>query len=102
MLVAAQSRVDAAQEAVDNLAADATPEEEVAARGELAVAQLALTAAENLPENQPPPTAAEMLDAAQEAVDNLAADATPEEDARGCGVETHCGCGGLGHHPCHR
>ena len=54
MLVDAQLRLDAAQEAVDNLAADATPEEEVAARGELVVAQLALTAAKNLPENQPP------------------------------------------------
>ena len=88
MLTAAQLIFDAAQEAVDNLAADATPEEVVAAHGELAVAGLALTAAENLPENQPAPTAAEMLtaaqlifDAAQEAVDNLAADATatPEQ-----------------------
>ena len=39
-----------AQEAVDSLAADATPEEIGAAHGELAAAQLALTAAENLPE----------------------------------------------------
>ena len=86
MLEAAQSRVDAAQEAVNNLADDATSEERVAAYGELKVAELALTEAANLPENQPPPTAAEMLEAAQSRltaaqadVDNLAADATPEE-----------------------
>ena len=90
MLEAAQSRLAAAQEAVDNLAADATPEEEVAAYGELAVAQLAQTAAKNLPENQPPPTAAEMLvdarlrlAAAQEAVENLAADATATPEQAG-------------------
>ena len=86
MLAAAQSTFDAAQEAVDNLAADATTEQVAAAYGELAVAQLALTAAENLPENQPPPTAAEILLAAQSRFDaaeadlaNLADDATPEQ-----------------------
>ena len=56
--------------------------------GELAVAGLALTAAKNLPESQPPPTAAEMLEAAESrltaAVAALAtilatADATPEQ-----------------------
>ena len=84
MLAAAQSRLDAAQEAVDNLAADATSEQVAAAYGELKVAELALTAAVN----QLPPTAAEMLTAAQsrfaeaqEAVDNLAADATPQQIA---------------------
>ena len=76
MLVDAQSRFDAAQEAVDNLAADATSEERVAAYGELAVAGLALTAAMNLPENQPPPTAAAI--------------------AGGCAVEIRCGSGGRG------
>ena len=55
MLVAAQSSFDAAQEAVDNLAADATPEEIAAAETELVAAQLALILAANLPENQPPP-----------------------------------------------
>ena len=87
MLAAAQSRVDEAQDAVDNLAADATTEETIAAYGELTVAQRELTAAENLPENQPPPTAAAILLAAQsrlvdaqEAVDNLDADdATPDQ-----------------------
>jgi hypothetical protein len=60
-----------------------------AAYGELKVAELALTAAKNLPEeslpeNQPPPTAAEMLvaaqsrfDAAQEAVDRACPRTSP-------------------------
>ena len=67
MLVAAQSSFDAAQEAVDNLAADATPEEIAAAHAELAAAKLALTVAENLP--KPPLTE---LQAAQTAASDAA------------------------------
>ena len=59
---------------MDNLAADATPEQVGAAYAELTAAQMALTAAENLPENiaasQPvPPTE---LDKAQIAADEAA------------------------------
>ena len=65
MLAAAQTRVDAAQEAVANLADDATPEQAGAAATELRAAELALTEAENLPDNLPvPPTELEKAQAA--------------------------------------
>ena len=50
-LSAAEMELTAAQEAYDNLAEDATPEELGAATTRLAAARLALAAAENLPEN---------------------------------------------------
>ena len=59
MLMAAQPRFDAAQDAADNLAADATREETVAAHGELPLPGLA---AKGAAENQLAPTASETVD----------------------------------------
>ena len=50
-LAAAQASVQAAQAAVDTLAADATPEQVGVAYAQLTAAQQALTAVQNLPEN---------------------------------------------------